>query len=261
MIDTLLIGGRGSIGAGLRTYLQKLAPHYQITSIDLPGAEDKATDPAAQCLFVDLDIAENPKFFGQLLEGRDLVVFLARTTPHEAMMALTDLVYESVRRFCPKALIIGSSSVHAVDAAYWPFDREPYTTIAARRFDELDAWPEPLSALMEACPTSEYGKEKAYAEEWTLRLADEGMSVVAARWGGINWRNTNSEEIGYFTVWCHQEDASQFVDCCLRAHRDNSLRSGAHYFVISNNKHHIFDIETPNREIGYNPIHNAEVFY
>ena len=42
--NVLLIGGRGNIGSGLRTYLPRLNEFYHITSVDLPGANDKATD-------------------------------------------------------------------------------------------------------------------------------------------------------------------------------------------------------------------------
>ncbi len=258
MINTLLIGGRGAIGSGLRTYLPRLDPDYHITSVDLPGAEDRATDPAAQRHFVDLDVIADQRTFRDLLADRELVIYLARTEPHEAMQVMTDVVYESVRDICPGALILGSSSVHAVDEAYWPFDKEPYATIAARRFEDLEMWPEPISALMEGCPTSDYGREKVQVERWSQRFADEGLAAVATRWGGVNAKNDIAPETGYFTVWCHQEDASRLVDCCYKTHCAGKLRSGAHYFVISNNKYNIFDIETPRREIGYEPVHDAE---
>jgi hypothetical protein len=261
VIDTLLIGGRGAIGSGLRTYLPKLDADYRITSVDLPGAEDKATDPAAQRDFVDLDITGDPQGLRKLLDGRDLVVYLARTNSLKSMNAMTDLVFESVRDICPETLIVGSSSVHAVNEAYWPFEKEPYATIATRRFEELDTWPEPLSAMMEACPNDDYGEEKAYVERWAQRFATEGHHAVSTRWGGINPRNGNASEIGYFTVWCHQEDAARLVNGCYKTHRDGNLRSGAHYFVISNNKYNIFDIETPRREVGYEPTHDSELFY
>ena len=61
MINTLLVGGRGAIGAGLRTYLPRLDALYQITAVDLPGAEDKATDRKAQRDYVDLDVTDGPQ--------------------------------------------------------------------------------------------------------------------------------------------------------------------------------------------------------
>jgi hypothetical protein len=35
LIDTLLIGGKGTIGSGLRTYLPQLDEAYRVTSVDL----------------------------------------------------------------------------------------------------------------------------------------------------------------------------------------------------------------------------------
>lgn len=264
MINTLLIGGKGTIGSGLREYLPKLNPEYKITSADLPGAPDKAV-PGTSTEFIELDASPNAaKWEAALrkaLEGRDLVVYLARKDPLSDMNAMTDLVFKAVIDVCPKALVIGSSSVHSTDAAYWPFLKEPYSTIATREFQKVDPWPEPLSAMMEPCPVSDYGLEKAYVEAWCKRFENNGLDAVAARWGGINTENAMTDEVAYFTVWCHQEDSARFVDACYRASRTGTLRSGAHYYVISDNTHNIFDIATPRREIGYEPKHDAESFY
>ena len=59
----LLIGGRGTIGSGLRTYMPRLDPRYRMVSVDLPGAPDKATGPDAGGDFIDLDIMESPDDF------------------------------------------------------------------------------------------------------------------------------------------------------------------------------------------------------
>lgn len=261
MINTLLVGGKGQIGSGLRTYLPKLDDAYTITSVDLPGSEDKAIDPSAQIDFVEMDIMTDVPKLRDLIAGRDLIVYLARTDPLSEMNKMSDLVFECVREVSPHALLVGSSSVHAVDEAYYPFEQEPYSTIAARQFEDLEQWPEPISALMEACPNSDYGEEKAYVERWVQRFAEAGLAAVATRWGGVNMHNQKHPEIGYFTVWCHQEDASRLIDSCYKAHRSGTLRSGAHYFVISNNKYNIFDIETPRREVGYEPVHDSEIWY
>ena len=68
-------------------------------------------------------------------------------------------------------------------------------------------------------------------------------------------------ERGYFAVWCHQEDSARFVHACFQSHCRGELPSGAHYFVISANTYIIFDIDTPQREVGSEPIHNAETYY
>ena len=258
MIDTLLIGGKGNIGSGLRTYLPRLDSDYTITSADLQGAEDKATSPDAQRTFIELDASKDDAELRKALEGRDLVVYLARHKGLGEMNGMTDCVFEAVMDVCPQAMMIGSSSVHATGGAYTPFDKEPYKTIAARDFDKLARWPDPLPATLAPCPWGEYGLSKAYVEAWCKRLATNGQGAVAARWGGVNARNAMTKETAFFAVWCHQEDASRFVDCCYKAHKGGTLPSGAHYYVISDNTYNIFDIETPRKEIGYEPKWDAE---
>jgi nucleoside-diphosphate-sugar epimerase len=257
----LLIGGRGNIGSGLRKYLPQLDARYRFVCLDLRGARDRAPDSGAAEEFADLDFVAEPEAFGRLVPGADLVVYLARRDRLAEMNRMTDLVYETVLASRPAPLLIGSSSVHAVDAAYDFFEKDPYPLIAQRRFAELAAWPPLIPANLPACPVEDYGREKAYVEEWTRRAAAAGHAAVAARWGGINARNQMASEAGYFSVWCHQEDAARFVHACFTTHRAGALKSGAHYFVISNNTYNIFDIQTPAEEIGYRPVHDAEVFY
>lgn len=261
MIDTLLIGGKGKIGSGLRTYLPKLDSAYQISSVDLPGATDHADQPNADSEFIELDASADDEALRRSLEGRDLVIYLARKDPLDAMNTMTDRVFKAVMDVCPEALVIGSSSVHATGGAYFPFTEEPYKTIATRDFDRVDPWPVPLPASLTPCPTGDYGLEKAYVEAWCQRFAATGRNAVAARWGGINAENSLTDEVAYFTVWCHQEDSARFVDACFKTSQAGQLRSGAHYYVISDNTHNIFDIATPGREIGYRPQHDAESFY
>ncbi|MCY3735897.1 MAG: hypothetical protein OXG13_05815 [Gemmatimonadaceae bacterium] len=259
-IDVLLLGGRGQIGSGLRIYLPRLDPGYRFTSVDLPGSPDKAAGPVPRQEFVDLDIAAEPARVRELMAGRDLVVYLARHGPLAEMNTMTDHVFESVLAQEPVPMVIGASSVHACDGAY-SVDEGPWSVWAERRFDELDPPPERVSSLIDACPTNDYGREKAHVEGWCRRLAALGHGAVAARWGGVNTANAMTAEKGYFALWCHQEDAARFVHACYTAWRAGTLRSGAHYFVVSDNGRNIFDIDLPRREIGYRPLHDAEEFY
>ncbi len=260
--NVLLIGGRGNIGAGLRTYLPRLDSRYRIVSVDLPGAQDKAVEADAQREFVDLDICADPDAFRALMSGRDLVVYLARRGNLESMKQMTDLVFETALAQPEPPMIVGSSSVHAVDGLYSFDDEGIYSTLAARQFDKIDSWPERLSAAAPAHAINDYGREKAHVEEWVQRVADQGHSAIAARWGGINAHNeVRVPERGYFSLWCHQEDAARLVHACFQSHLKGELPSGAHYFVISDNTYNIFDIETPRREVGYKPQHNAETYY
>lgn len=260
MPNVLLIGGRGNIGAGLRTYLPKLDPTYHITSVDLPGATDKATDNTAQKNFIDLDICAHPNQLNDLLQGRDLIVYLARKSPHEAMNQMTDLVFETVLKQTPVPMIIGSSSIHAVDGAY-SVDKGARSTLSERRFNDIPQMPERIRSTLPAHPINPYGHEKAHVEKWIQHVANKGHGAIAARWGGINAQNKMTKERGYFTLWCHQEDAAQFVHACYTTFQNGTLKSGAHYFVVSDNTYNIFDIDIPRAEIGYHPIHNSEVFY
>jgi nucleoside-diphosphate-sugar epimerase len=258
VIDVLLIGGKGNIGAGMRTYLPRLDGDYKLTSVDLPEAVDKSTEPDAQRTFVEMDVSEDDAGLRKLLEGRDLVVYLARERGLGKMNAMTDQVFGAVMDVCPEALIVGSSSVHATGGAYVPFDKEPYLAIAERRFEDVDPWPDPLPATLAPCPIGDYGLSKAYVEDWAQRFGATGLHAVAARWGGINAANKMTTETAYFSVWCHQEDSARFVDGCYKTKVAGRLKSGAHYYVISDNKYNIFDIETARNEIGYEPKWDAE---
>ncbi|MCY3712879.1 MAG: hypothetical protein OXH02_06270 [Gemmatimonadetes bacterium] len=280
--NTLLIGGRGTIGSGLRTYLPEMDERYRFCSIDLPGAPDRA-EGRAQGRFVDMNIVEEPDRFRAMLPGFDLVVYLARQGDLAAMNAMTDLVFESVLdlgrpgrqggsdgsgrpsglgRQDHRPMIVASSSVHAVDDAYRFFESGAYALIAERKFDSIQDWPEPISAHLPACPINDYGHEKAYVEAWVERAGGQGCGAVATRWGGVNPRNTPiTEERGYFAVWCHQQDAAAMVHAAYTAHVAGKLPSGRHYFVISDNTYNIFDIQTPKEEIGYLPRHDAETFF
>lgn len=262
--NTLLIGGRGTIGSGLRTYLPELDDRYRFCSIDLPGAPDKA-EGLAEGRFVDMNIVEEPDRFRDMLPGFDLVVYLARQGDLTAMNRMTDLVFESVLdlgRSGHGPMIVASSSVHAVDDAYHFFESGAYALLAERRFDSIREWPAPISAHLPACPINDYGHEKAYVEAWVERAADRGCGAVATRWGGVNPRNTPlTEERGYFAVWCHQQDAAAMVHAAYTAHLAGKLPPARHYFVISDNTYNIFDIQTPKEEIGYLPRHNAETFF
>ena len=257
VIDVLLIGGRGTIGAGLRTYMPRLDPGYRFVSVDLPGARDKAVEPDVQRDFVDLDIAAEPEALADLAKGRDLVVYLARKGDLATMNRMTDQVFEAVLGQEKPPMMVASSSVHAVDGLYNFYEEgSVYWKMAERNFDDL---PERIAAATPAHVANDYGREKEHAERWVRRMAEQGHGAVAARWGGINPTNeVHVPERGYFAVWCHQEDAANFVHAWYRSHLDGSLPAGAHYFVISDNTDNIFDIETPKKEIGYAPKHDSE---
>ena len=89
MINTLLIGGKGTIGAGLRTFLPRLDSSYRVVSADLHGATDKATQEDAHREFIEFDASRDDGDLRQALEGRDLVIYLARKDPLGEMNDMT----------------------------------------------------------------------------------------------------------------------------------------------------------------------------
>ena len=149
MPNVLLIGGRGNIGSGLRTYMPRLDSDYRITSVDLPGSEDRARDPDAQRDFVDLDIREQPDGLAALMADRDLVVYLARTGGLQEMNALTDQVFDAVLSQTSVPMMVASSSVHACDGAY-SVHEGVWSVWAERRFAELDPPPERVSSSIDS---------------------------------------------------------------------------------------------------------------
>ena len=76
--EILLLGGRGQIGSGLRTYLPRLDTGYRFTSVDLPGAANRAEDLDDPGYFVDLDISAEPQRLVELMRGRTSVVVAHR---------------------------------------------------------------------------------------------------------------------------------------------------------------------------------------
>jgi len=260
MIRTLLIGGRGNIGAGLRIYLPKLDPGYHFHSIDLPDAPDKGDGRAVLTEFLDFDIMQYPDRFREAARNKDLIVCLARHRGFTEPNALTDLVFDAVFDAAPDALLVASSSIHVADNLFHDFDDDGvYARIAARDPDILGNMPPLISAHTPVNPKTGYGRTKAYVERKCREAAQAGHMAVAARWGGINVDNTaNKKEIGYFSIWCHQEDAARFVHACYTTHIAGKLSSGSPYFVVSANTHGIFDTNVAEEEIGYRPIHDAE---
>lgn len=267
-VKVLVLGGLGAVGSGLRTYLPEVSSlKWEFTSVDLPDAEDKAplngvgTNLGTQKYYGD--ILHEPGLLDKLLPGMDMVIYLARRNDLDEMNAMTDLVFERCLAQSSPPFILCASSIHAVDGAY-SVDQGVLSLIGERKFDDIDQWPEMLPATTSSVGDLPYTVEKRHAESWCKKYAAAGHGCIAARWGGINPTNQvywgPGTERAYFTLFCHQEDSARFVDACYSTYLQGSLPSGAHYFVISANKYRFFDIETPEKEVGYKPVHDAEAW-
>ena len=132
-IEVALLGGKGTIGSGLRKFLPKINPNYRFTIIDHEKSVDKSSFVNSNEVFVNLDISDESDKLSESILDKDLIIYLARKDPLLEMNKMTDLIFKTVEKINPKALIIGSSSVHATGGAYFPFIKEPYKTIASRK--------------------------------------------------------------------------------------------------------------------------------
>ena len=242
-MKVLVLGGLGTVGSGLRTYMPLVSSHnYEFTCVDLPFAEDKAplnrvgTDLGSEKFYGDILL--EPELLAKVLPGKDIVIYLARRNELEEMNAMTDQVFEACLAQPTPPFILCASSIHAVDGMY-SVDEGELSLISERRFDELEEWPAYIPATTASVGMLPYTQEKRHAEEWCKKYAEAGNGCIAARWGGINPTNQvywgPGTERGYFTLWCHQEDSARFVDSAYSTFLDGTLPSGAHYFVISKN--------------------------
>ena len=140
-VKVLVLGGLGTVGSGLRTYMPLVSSHnYEFTCVDLPFAEDKAplnrvgTDLGSEKFYGDILL--EPELLAKVLPGKDIVIYLARRNELEEMNAMTDQVFEACLAQPTPPFILCASSIHAVDGMY-SVDEGELSLIAERRFDEL----------------------------------------------------------------------------------------------------------------------------
>ena len=136
-IEVLLLGGKGTIGTGLRKFLPQLDSRYKFTIVDFNDSDEKLENIDPKETFIHFDISNDSEKLKQTLLNKDLIIYLARKDPLNKMNEMTDLVFSSIQEVCSKALVIGSSSVHATGGAYFPFSKKPYSIIAKREFNKI----------------------------------------------------------------------------------------------------------------------------
>ena len=243
----LVTGSSGAVGGVL---LPGLKSSHPVRGIDMrPGDH---TD-----LVVDM------RRLGDVVEafaGIDTVVDLAANSEIAAsweavytnnlpatMNALEAARTAGVRR------VIFASSHHIVGLA----ERDvPYASILAGRHAGLDpAAVSRLTTLDPVRPDGAYGVGKALGEAAGRYYAEEhGLSVLCLRIGTVNPADRPNHPKDYSTFLSHR-DLLALVRCCLAA--PDSLRFGV-YFGVSANRWGIWDIENARRELGYQPVDDAE---
>jgi nucleoside-diphosphate-sugar epimerase len=133
---------------------------------------------------------------------------------------------------------------------------EPFASIVAGRYDQLDhATVARLTTEDPIRADGPYGIAKAMGEAAGRYYAEEhGMSVVCLRIGSVNRedRPTNARE---FSTLLSHRDLLQLVQCAVDA--PGTVRFGV-YFGVSGNRWRIWDIDNARRELGYEPLDDAE---
>ena len=172
-IQVLVIGGLGTVGSGLRTYLPTLDSRYSFTSIDLPGSDDKAPENGVglelECDKYYGDVLHEPELLRTLVQGKHMVVYLARRKDLAEMNAMTDLVFETCLAQPQPPFVIGASSVHAIDGpgpGSYTVHSGVLSTLSDRRFEDIDVWPERIKSTTPSVGEKQYTVEKRHCEEW-----------------------------------------------------------------------------------------------
>ena len=152
-----------------------------------------------------------------------------------------------VRRF------VFASSMHVVGNYE---SEEPWVSIAAGRYDDLDPATVPLvTADMPVRPDGRYAATKALGESLGRYYADcEGMEVICVRLGTIADSNEiGSDPRGYVT-WFSHRDLAGFFSACVE-------KPGIRYEIVygaSANTWKIYDTPSSWRALGFTPSDNAE---
>jgi uronate dehydrogenase len=192
--------------------------------------------------------------------GIDTVVDLAANSEiaasweevHANNLPATMNALEAARETGVRRVILASSH-HIVGLAERD---EPYASILAGRHGGLDPGSVPrLTVLDPVRPDGAYGVGKALGEAAGRYYAEEhGLSVLCLRIGTVNPADRPLRPKDYATFLSHR-DLLALVRCCVAA--PDSLRFGV-YFGVSANRWRIWDIENAQRELGYEPVDDAE---
>lgn len=106
-------------------------------------------------------------------------------------------------------------------------------------------------------PDSLYAVSKSYGEalgKYCNTYLD--LPVICLRIGSVTDRDDPTENPRLRSTWLSHSDCCRLFDCCLTA----NVRSGI-YYGVSNNTRRFWDISNAERELGYRPQDNAELWY
>ena len=243
----LVTGIAGLIGGIIRRFL---GDKYELSGLDRV--------PVTQVPSVVADISEleaiRPAF-----EGIDTVVHLAADPNPRASWESTlqnniigtRNVYEAASRAGVKRIVFASSN-HTV--GMYPLKQDPYKAIYEGRWQEVRR-PFPLLTSDQIRPDSYYGVSKVFGEALGSYFHDEfGLSVICLRLGWVLPTDNPTCSPAALSLWLSHRDAAQLIQKSIDA------PSSVGFAILngeSDNTLSIWELETTNRVLGYEPQDGA----
>ena len=111
----------------------------------------------------------------------------------------------------------------------------------------------PLDETTPYRPTVDYAMSKAWGEiEGRMYSEQFGLTVIALR---ILWCTRDGvPPAGREALWLSRRDAARAIRCAILAPSDSSFRA---YYIVSNNRDRIWDLEAARRDLGFVPVDSA----
>ena len=246
----LITGVSGLVGNVLAKSLKQ---DYEITGVDLKECSQVPT-VAADCSILQdilpvfsgidtvIDLASNPSQYS----AWDVI--------HNVNLKCTSNTLEASKIAGVKRVIFASSN-HAT--GMYEFD-SPYSEIVKGSYSGLTADSIPLITTdMPVRPDGPYGIAKAFGEAAGRFYSDQyGISSISVRIGTLNSEGRPTNQRQFATLLSHS-DMSNLFGRCIEA--PSSLKYGI-YYGVSNNKWRFWDISNSERDLGYAPIDDAEIW-
>lgn len=240
------------------------APYYEVhglsrrrRSSDRISEEQKLEVPEDRFHLAHLEEFEAVQ---RAVEGMDVIVHMAADPSGEhgwESLLNSNLigaynVFEAAR-LAGVGRIVAASSIQTV---FGYRDTEPYKTLFAARYDEVD--PDAIPKLThQDCPRTLnlYASSKVWGEALAHTYAHRhGISCIVLRIGWVVEEDRPPNPWGR-NQWCSQRDIAQLVQCCLDAPAD--LRFDI-FYGVSDNAYNWVDIDHARDVVGYEPLDSAE---
>jgi NAD+ dependent glucose-6-phosphate dehydrogenase len=242
----LVTGMAGQIGGILRRYLGN---KYELSGLDSKPAEDF---PLLVADISDFQ-AIRPAF-----QGQEVVVHLAADprpdAPWESILKSNIIgtynVFEAAREAGVRRVIFASTN-HVV--GFYPMKEDPYKAIYEGRLGEVRR-PFPLLTTGMYRPDGYYGVSKAFGELLGSYYHDQfGLSVICLRIGWVMTPDDPTFSPAALSLWLSHRDCAQAIEKSIEARPSVGFTV---VYAMSKNSLRIWDIETTQRILGYEP-HDA----